>query len=228
MILLIVGGGLFYMRTSPRFEITHVGVQGNSQIAAKELVRYLQIQPHTNIFQLGLNDLQTRLEAIPWIKSVKVFRNFPDKISIDLTERTPFALVKLDKLHFVAGDGVLLGALTSGNSITLPIITGSFVEQLDLNGENLKFRQALSALQELMNNSLPIFKNIRKIQIQSLENATLINSDPSWPEVRVSLVNYNENVQRLQRVYPRLHLNELAAIDLRFERRVIVKSNKKS
>jgi len=226
VILVICGGLLVYMNTSPRFEITRVGVRGNSRLVPEAIVEYLNIQPHTNIFQIHLDDIQKRLETLQWVKTVKVFRNFPDKISIDLTERIPFALVKLDKLHLVDSDGVMLGALTSGSEITLPIITGNFVEQIDLKGANVKLRQALDAIQALMNDSLPVFKNIRKIQIQSLENATLISSDPSYPEIRVSLVNYSQNVQRLQRLYPTLHPEELAYIDLRFDKRIIVKSNK--
>jgi cell division protein FtsQ len=226
VILFLSGCLLVYMKTSPRFEITRVGVRGNSRLVPESIVEYLDIQPHTNIFQIRLDDIQKRLEALQWVKTVKVFRNFPDKISIDLTERTPFALVKLDKLHLVDRDGVILEALTSGNAITLPIITGSFVEQIDPKGENVKLRQALHAIHDLMNKSLPAFKNIRKIQIQCLENTTLLSSDPSYPEIRISLVDYSQNVQRLQRIYPTLHLEELAYIDLRFDKRIIVTSNK--
>jgi cell division protein FtsQ len=217
---------LMYMRTSSRFEITRVGVRGNSRLVPESLVAYLNIQPHTNIFQIQPDAIQKRLETLQWVKTVKVFRNFPDKISIDLTERTPFALLKLDQLHLVDKDGVILGALASGSPITLPIINGTFTENLDIDGENPKLQQALHAIHELMNTSLPLFQNIRKIQIRSLENATFTSYDPSYPEIRVSLVDYNQNLQRLQRIYTMLHPETLAYIDLRFDRRIIVKSNK--
>jgi cell division protein FtsQ len=226
IILLISVGLVIYMRTSSRFEITRVGVRGHSRLVPEAIVAYLDLQPHTNIFQIQPRELQKRLETLQWVKTVKVFRNFPDKISIDLTERTPFALLKLDQLHLVDRDGVFLGALASGSPITLPIITGAFIEQLDLNGENPKLRQALSAIDDLMNTSFPCFQNIRKIQIQSLENATVMSYDALYPEIRVSLVNYQPNLQRLQRLYATLHPETLASIDLRFDRRIIVKSNK--
>ncbi len=226
VIVLIFGCLFVYMRTSPRFEVTRVGIQGNSRLEPEAIVEYLDIQPHTNIFQIQLSEIQKRLETLQWVKTVKVFRNFPDKISIDLTERIPFALLKLDKLHLVDKDGVILGALASSSAITLPIITGTFVEHIDVDGENPKLREALSAIHELMNASLPLFKNIRKIQIQSLENVTLISYDPSYPEIRMSFAEYNQNFQRLQRIYPTLDLKDLAYIDLRFDRRIIVKSNK--
>lgn len=226
VILLISAGLLVYMKTSPRFEITRVGVRGNSRLVPETIVEYLSIPPHTNIFQIRPREIQQQLEKLPWVKTAKVFRNFPDKISIVLAERTPFALLKLDKLHLVDKEGVVLEAFASGNTITLPIITGTFVEHIDVDGENPKLRQALHAIHEIMNTSLPLFENVRKIRIQSLENATFISTDPSYPEIRLSLADYSQNVQRLQQLYPTLNLENLAYIDLRFDRRIIVPANK--
>lgn len=226
VILLISAGLLVYMKTSPRFEITRVGVRGNSRLVPELIVEYLSIPPHTNIFQIRPREIQQQLEKLPWVKTAKVFRNFPDKISIVLTERTPFALLKLDKLHLVDKEGVVLEAFASGNTIPLPIITGTFVEHIDVDGENPKLRQALHAIHEIMNTSLPLFENVRKIRIQSLENATFISTDPSYPEIRLSLADYSQNVQRLQQLYPTLNLKNLAYIDLRFDRRIIVPANK--
>ena len=226
VILCSVGGLLAYLRTSPRFELTRVGVGGNVRLTPESIVACLELPPQVNIFRIHLEALQTRLAALPWIKTVNVFRNLPDKISIELTERTPYALVKLDKLYLVDNEGVILEALASGSEITLPIITGRFVEQLDLQGENGKLRQVLQSLGELMQAAPPMFQNIRKVQIHSLENVTLFGAAPAAPEIRVSLVNYHQNVERLQRLYPTLPLAELAYIDLRFDRRIIVKANK--
>ena len=222
-IVLVSACLLLYMRTSSRFEITHVGIRGNSRLSPEAIVEYLNIQPQTNIFQIQLDEIQQRLESLQWVKTANVYRNFPNKISVDLTERIPFALVKLDQLHIVDKEGVVLGALASGSAITLPIITGKVVEQIDIEGENPTLRQALQAIHELMNASPPVFQHIRKIQIQSLENATFISHDPDLPEIRISLVEYNQNVQRLQQIYPTLSLENLAYLDLRFERRIIVK-----
>lgn len=222
-IFLISACLLVYMRTSPRFEITHIGIRGNSRLTPEAIVTHLNIQPQTNIFQIQLDEIQQRLESLQWVKTAHVYRNFPNKISVDLTERRPFVLVKFDQLHIVDKEGVVLGALASGSAITLPIITGKLVEQIDLEGENPTLQQALQAIHELMNSSPPVFQQIRKIHIQSLDNASFMSHDPALPDIRISLVEYHQNVQRLQQIYPTLSLENLASIDLRFERRIIVK-----
>lgn len=215
-----------YMRTSPRFEVTYLGIRGNNRVSPEAIVEHLNIQPHTNIFQIQLDEIQRRLERLPWVKTAHVYRNFPNKISLELTERTPFALIKLDELHIVDREGVVLGSLASGSAITLPIITGKFVEQMRPEGANPQLQQAFHAIDELMQACPPVFQNIRKIQIQSLENTTFISYDETAPEIRVSLADYSDNARRLQRMYPTLQGEKLAYIDLRFARRVVVKSNK--
>jgi cell division septal protein FtsQ len=226
VISLCTVGLVVYMRVSPRFELCSIGIRGNSRLTPQEIVEHLNIQPHTNIFQIHLDEIHTRLNTLSWVKTANIYRNFPDQLSIEITERTPFALIKYDELRIVDSDGVELGALASGSAITLPIITGTFIEQLPLENDPLKLQHALHAIQELMNTSLPVFKDIRKIYIQSLDNATFMSYNEVAPEIRVSLTDYLPNLQRLQRIYPTLQLEQLAYIDLRFERRIIVKSNK--
>lgn len=213
------------MQTSPRFEIERIGVRGHSRLVPQAVVKHLNIPPHTNIFQIQLDKIRQQLETLQWVKKAEVYRNFPNKLSIRLTERTPFALVKLDELHLVDLEGVILGIPASGSAIHLPIITGAFVENIDLQGENPKLGQALHAIDVLMHSSTPLFKNIRTIQIQSLENTIFFSNDPG-PELRVSLTNYQKNLQYLKRVYSELYVKNLASIDLRFEKRIIVSLNK--
>jgi hypothetical protein len=97
------------------------------------------------------------------------------------------------------------------------------VGDIDIEGENPTLRQALQAIDELINASPPVFQSIRKIQIHSLDNATFISHDSDLPEIRISLVEYNQSIENLQRIYPTLALENLAYLDLRFESRIIMK-----
>ncbi|GAK57337.1 cell division protein FtsQ [Candidatus Vecturithrix granuli] len=225
VILSLCGAMLFYMQTSPRFEINRIGIRGHARILPETIVEALQIEPRTNIFQIQLDAVKQKLEAMQWIKSAEVYRNFPDKLSIRLVERVPFALVKVDKLYLVDVDGVVLGALASGSAIRLPIITGSFVKQILLNGDNPELAQAFHTLNTLLNSSHPLFHHIRKIQIESPENVILF-SDDSLPQIWLSLLSIQQGMERLERIYPELTVEQIASIDLRFQKRIIVTPNK--
>jgi len=222
VLLLFCGGVIFYMHASPRFEIVNLGVRGHSRLTPEIIAERLDIQPHTNIFQIRLDDIQRKLEEMTWVKEARVFRNFPQKLSIQLTERVPFALVKLGELYLVDRDAVVLGALASGSEIRLPIITGSFVQDVTQDGENLRLQYALHALEALMGSSYPFSRPVRKIQIESLENVTLVH-DGDFPEIRLSLQDYTYSFKRLEKIYPDLEPEKLAVIDLRFDKRVILR-----
>jgi cell division septal protein FtsQ len=215
-----------YMQNSSAFEITYIGIRGNMQLDPEDLVKHLNIKPHTNIFQIQLDEIQKRLETLQWVKTATVFRNVPNKLRIDITEREPFALVKLDQLHIIDKDGVVLGALASGSPITLPIMTGNMIESMNADGENPQLQQALRAIDRLMQTSPPVVKDVRKVLIQSLENATIISYDPAYPEIRVSLRDdaaSAKNIEQFQQIAPTLQVKEAEYIDLRFGELIIVK-----
>jgi cell division septal protein FtsQ len=232
VILVAVASLLIYIQNAPAFEITHIGIRGNVQLSPKWIVEHLSIQPHTNIFQIQLDEIQERLETLQWIKKATVFRSIPNKLRIDIVEREPFALVKLDKLHIIDNDGVVLGALASGSAITLPIITGRFIETtIGTEDEKLRLQEALHAIGRLVQASPPILKDVRKIVIQGVENATFLSYDPEYPEIRLSLCNEADTLERFRRMSQRLEAENLtyagmAYIDLRFDKRVIVSPNK--
>ena len=210
------------MHASPRFEIVSLGIRGHSRLTPEIIAERLDIQPHTNIFQIRLDDIQRKLEEMTWVKEARVFRNFPQKLSIHLTERVPFALVKLGELYLVDRDGVVLGGLASGSEIHLPIITGSFVQNVTQDGENPQLQHALQTLGTLMESSYVFSRPIRKIRIEGLENVTLVH-DGNFPDIRLSLLDYAQRFQRLEKIYPELEPEKLVSIDLRFDKRVILR-----
>lgn len=211
------------MHASPRFEIVSLGIRGHSRLTPETIAERLDLQPHTNIFQVRLDDIQRKLEDMIWVKEARVFRNFPQKLSIHLTERVPFALVKLGELHLVDQEGVVLGALASGSEIRLPIVTGSFVQDVAQDGENTQLKHALQALGSLMNSSYPFSRPIRKVRIEGLENVMLVH-DGDFPDIHLSLLDYAQSFQRLEKIYPELEPEKLAVIDLRFDKRVVLRA----
>jgi cell division protein FtsQ len=233
---LIVLGAAFaalavYIRHSPAFSITHVAVRGTAQLNPEDLVESLNIQPHTNIFQIQLDEIQARLESLPWVRTATVFRTIPNKLRIDITERQPFALVKLDHLYIIDREGVILGALASGSAITLPIITGENLAPMRVDGQNAELRPLFLAVERLLRASPPVVKDVRRIVIHSLDNVVVSSYDPAYPEIRVSLRDDAaslDNIARFQQIFPTLEIDRAAYVDLRFDRRIIVMPQNKS
>ena len=48
-----------------------------------------------NIFFVPLEQRKKQLEQIPWVQSASVMRLLPNRLKIDITERTPVAFVEI-------------------------------------------------------------------------------------------------------------------------------------
>jgi len=90
--LLAVGGYLFAV--SHAFYPHTIDVTGNRVVSKDAILEAAQIELDRNIWLQNTAAMTTRIEAIPFIASAAVHRHFPGAISIDVTERTPFAVLE--------------------------------------------------------------------------------------------------------------------------------------
>lgn len=74
------------------FRIENLLIEGRVNCPRAELKEAAHIARGDAIMTLDLQAMQTRIEQLSWVKSVKIVRHYPDTIYIGLTERTPIAL----------------------------------------------------------------------------------------------------------------------------------------
>ena len=92
-----------------------------------ELAARLHLQPGTAMFRIDPAEVRRALEKIPCISKARVYRELPDTLRIELTERVPRAIIgKHNSPCVVDENGVLMlrrESMASGK-LELPIITG--------------------------------------------------------------------------------------------------------
>ena len=117
---------------NPRFVLKHVRVKSHARgfwTGKKELVcSILRIRENeTNLFQIRPRDLRKRLLGRePSIRSVRVQRELPDTLYIDIVERTPIALVNGPRSPMVVDSQTILmhRSRCMNISSSLPVIFG--------------------------------------------------------------------------------------------------------
>lgn len=79
-----------------------------------------------NIFFVPLDERRMQLEKIPWVESATVMRLFPNRIAVDIQERTPVAFVQIGpKINLIDGAGVILGTPANRQAkYSFPVIHG--------------------------------------------------------------------------------------------------------
>ncbi len=124
-------GRLFYHKlfTTPYLAIKTINVTGTEKVA-KEAVIDLSGLKGKNIFVFRVKDTVRSLKKNPWVEEAVVKRSLPDSINIEIHERRPVALVKMDDLYVMDGRGVIFKKFAREDNLDLPVITGLTMEGL--------------------------------------------------------------------------------------------------
>ncbi|HUP66207.1 MAG TPA: FtsQ-type POTRA domain-containing protein [Thermoanaerobaculia bacterium] len=121
--------GAFWMWRSTlenaRFAIRGIEVSGLVHAPRGDVERIVETYRGRNLFRLDLESVRAAVRALPWVESVAVEKRLPGTLTIQITERTPAALVVSEEgLRYVDRHGVVFAPLSPqvGNP-DLPLIS---------------------------------------------------------------------------------------------------------
>lgn len=158
----LLSGGLYgvskareWFVTSPVFRIESVKVRGVRRVGRDELLAACGIAPDMHMSALHVDEVKESIVRRPWIKKVSVWRWFPDKVLISITEREPIALVNVGDIWQMDREGVLM-PMRPGEYLDLPVVSG--VRDTTIDGERvmrsddvqyfLRFREAVQSVEK--------------------------------------------------------------------------------
>ena len=137
-----------YLLSASYFEIKEISVRGVKELTEKDILAMAKIQPRSNILAVSTDVVAGRIAANPWVKQIYVGRELPDRLVLDVRERTPIALLKqAGNFYLMDGEGVVFKKLSKGDDVDLAIVTGVNIQakvQSALMAEALKLLETLS------------------------------------------------------------------------------------
>ncbi len=90
----VVGLGGYYVMTWPGFRAQQIVVIGNHRVCAKEILHHAAIKRRINIWLQNMRAAADRVAAIPNVGQVTIRRAFPASVTIVVSERFPFAVIR--------------------------------------------------------------------------------------------------------------------------------------
>jgi cell division protein FtsQ len=121
----VAWGAHRYALTTPRFAIHEVQVQGASRLGDGQVAATGGIEIGQNIFALDTADAERRLLENPWVREVRITRDLPNRLRVDLVERKAGALTSIGgRLYLVTPAGEPFKQLGEGDPFDLPLVTG--------------------------------------------------------------------------------------------------------
>jgi cell division protein FtsQ len=114
LLVVLVVGVVWLVFVSSTLTVQHVDVRGESQLTEQKVLAAAEVPMGAHLAELDLGAIQARVAALAPVRQVDVSRDWPDGVLIQVTERTPVAVVSLDgRFQAMDTDGVLFRSYPS-------------------------------------------------------------------------------------------------------------------
>ena len=158
---------LLYSPTMLLLKPDQIELVGNKVVAREVVLQQFIPDRNRSVLQIPLDERRAELQKIPWIESATLQRVLPNRIRIELTERSPVAFSRNgNELSLIDGHGVLLDR-PEGEDLHFPIVSGVSADVPDDQRE-----KRMQIYQELI-------KDLELVRSGSSENISEVDlSDP--------------------------------------------------
>lgn len=211
----------FRLNSSDDIELSGLG-----NVTRAQVMEVMGADIGRNVFYIPLDRRQKQLEQIPWVESASVMRFAPNRIGIQIHERTPVAFARIGShISLIDADGVVMDLPASGHhQYSFPVIVGmGEAEPLSTRSARMDIYSQL--IQDLDSSGAHYSQDLSEVDLSDPEDVKVMVNDPSGA-VLVHLGSGNF-LQRYK-IYVthvaewRQQFQKLDSVDLRYDRQIIV------
>ncbi|AGA70214.1 cell division septal protein [Desulfitobacterium dichloroeliminans LMG P-21439] len=190
VILFVVGLSFFFQ--SSHFTTQTVKIEGLKQITPNEIERLTTDVTGQNLFMLDLKQLSQKVQLHPLVEFVEFKRKFPNQLIVQITERTPVALVAVPRgVVEVDHKGIYLRRLEGWPEQSYPVINGLTIPDTAGPGLELDLPGLKAALIVVGQAPEELKPWIGEVYVNTIEQITLYLTD--GVEVRLGKANVWED-----------------------------------
>jgi cell division protein FtsQ len=216
-----------YGERSWRFRVDssdNIEITGTQNVTKGQIMEVMGADMGRNVFFIPLAQQKAQLEQIPWVESASVMRFVPNRLKVEIHERTPVAFARVGpRISLIDASGALM-ELTSTKKYSFPVILGMNAgEPLSTRAPRMKVYNELA--RELDSGGAHYSQDLSEVDLSDLEDVKVRVSDPSG-EVLVHLGA--SDYLRRYKIYVsharewRQQFDKLESVDLRYENQIIV------
>ena len=229
-ILGAAGLGLYrYGKHSWRFRIDssdQIEVTGAQHVAHAQIMEVMGGDIGRNIFFVPLAQRKQQLEQIPWVESASVMRFVPNRLRIEIHERTPVAFARIGShISLIDAGGTLMELAPGGkHRYSFAVIAGMNAgEPLSTRATRMKNYNEL--VRELDSGGAHYSQELSEVDLSDSEDVKVLAADANG-EVLVHLGSgnylqrYKTYVTHVQQW--RQQFEKLESVDLRYDGQIIV------
>ena len=218
-----------YGKHSWRFRIDssdQIEVTGAEHVAHAHIMEVMGGDIGRNIFFVPLAQRKQQLEQIPWVESASVMRFVPNRLRIEIHERTPVAFARIGShISLIDAGGTLMELAPGGkHKYSFPVIAGMNAgEPLSTRAARMKNYNEL--VRQLDSSGAHYSQELSEVDLADPEDVKVMAADSNG-DVLVHLGSgnylqrYKTYVTHVQQW--RQQFDKLESVDLRYDGQIIV------
>jgi cell division protein FtsQ len=211
----------FRVESSDDIEIT-----GLQNVSRSQVMEVMGGDIGRNIFFVPLAERKVQLEQIPWVESASVMRFVPNRLKVDLHERTPVAFARVgSKILLVDAAGTLMELSGAGKKrYSFPVILGmNSGEPASTRSARMKIYRDL--ITQLDSSGARYSHDLSEVDLSDPEDVKVLANSPDGAVlVHLGSSNYLDRYK----IYVahveewRQQFDKVQSVDLRYDRQIIV------
>ena len=214
----VPGGVVLWLLYSPYFLIREVRVDGGARVAADWVQAELRPLVGRHVLAVSLQGVQRRLSSHPWVSSVELRRELPDRLRVVVVERQPVALVATEEGRaFLDAAGEVIVPCPPGAGKGLLVIRHPFRPPVPVQA-------ALDVVAELQRAEPVWGLAVREVEVLGDDEYRVEGPELPYP-LLLQAGTVREAAINLRRVLPEIgrRFAGVEVLDLRRPRRLVVR-----
>ncbi len=217
------------------FQARIILVSGNRSIDQTEILSSAGIERGANIFAINLDVARARLTAHPWIDTVSIIREYPNRIVIQVREHRPVAIAQIGHPYLVNDRGEIFDR-SRGAFPSLPVIEGLSRDSLPLAGMAPPDHIDVShrALRELIPLLGPLTQKGGRFVVTGIEadphTGLRLITDGATRSIVLGFGHFDKKIKRVNELFAllekKVNRTAVASIDVRDTNSVVIKPAK--
>ena len=219
-----------FLLTSPEMALIHpdqISVAGNHVLEQEDVREIFVADRGKSILRVPIAKRRLQLEAIPWVEHATVRRALPNRIEVDITERTPVAFLREgNELALVDAHGVILDRPVAGD-FHFPVMTG-INSEIPLDDREQRMQLYSKFLQEIESERSGAADQVSEVDLSDPRDVrasiTGLDKDSGPVVVHFGNSDFAGKYQTLADEFGvwRTKAGRIESVDLRFSREAVV------
>lgn len=224
-------GAFRYAAHTSMFQFEKAVIEGQKFLTEDAIHDVLKTAVDESLFSVNIENLQTNLSALEYVRAARVSRNFPSTLVVEIQERAPIAYLKCEDGRVVMDvtDTLLHVTENVRSYYTLPLVKGPFEkfssERLIANPGTPEVKRVGGFLRHIQGWYPEYARRITEISVGADSIALVLN--PQNTSIYLDQDNFKRQLQVLEKFEETIQgvrtLSDYLYVDLRVRGQVVVR-----